>query len=112
MQPASTAPGRPKIGEKRRGIRVNSRVPVMVEWQDDSGSTVREPAFTRVVGPFGCLMVLPQNFTVGQKFRVINMTTSGAISGVIVWKGSERPEGWELGIELVQPQGDFWGLEL
>ena len=107
-----TATGRPKIQEQRRGIRVNSRVPVMVEWEDPSGSTVREPAFTRVVNSFGCLMVLPQDLAVGQRFRVTNMTTAGASSGVVVWRGNQRPEGWELGMELVQPPRDFWGLEL
>jgi hypothetical protein len=31
---------------------------------------------------------------------------------VIVWKGHQRAEGWELGVELIDPQMDFWGLEL
>jgi len=31
---------------------------------------------------------------------------------VIVWRGNERAEGWELGIELINPQMGFWGVEL
>jgi len=33
-------------------------------------------------------------------------------SAVIVWRGLERAEGWELGIELINPQMGFWGLDL
>ena len=43
--------------EKRRGVRVNSRVPVAVEW-DSGGELRRGEAQTRVVGPYGCLVVL------------------------------------------------------
>jgi hypothetical protein len=106
-------PDRPvRITEKRRGVRLNSRVPVAIEWEDAAEGTVRERAFTCVVGPYGCLVVLPKELPIEQALRVVNLATEQTTPGVIVWKGSERVEGWELGIELAQPPVDFWGFEL
>src|ERR1019366_6386266 len=97
--------------EKRRGVRVNSRVPVAVEW-DAGGETRRGEAQTRVVGPYGCLMVLPQNLEIDQRIQVINLVNRQANPAIIVWRGHERAEGWELGIELINPEMGFWGLDL
>jgi hypothetical protein len=102
----------PKIAEKRRGTRMNSRVAVTIEWQDAGGGTLREQAFTRVIGPYGCLVVLPQALSVQQNLRLVNLATEQINGGVVVWKGNQHVEGWELGIELTQPPMDFWGLEL
>jgi hypothetical protein len=101
-----------RITEKRRGVRLNSRVPVAIEWQDAVGAVVREQAFTRIIGPYGCLVVLPKDLSVEQHLRVVNLANEQTNPGVIVWKGSEQTEGWELGIELTQPPMDFWGFEL
>jgi len=97
--------------EKRRGVRVNSRVPIAVEW-DIGGETRRGEAQTRVVGPYGCLVVLPQNLEIDQRIQVINLVSRQANPAVIVWHGLERAEGWELGIELINPEMGFWGLDL
>ena len=113
MQPEAVVTATPKVKRKRRGIRLNSRVPVALEWREaDATAACREEAFTRVVGPYGCLVVLRQNLEVEQALRIVNLATHESNSAVIVWKGNERPEGWELGIELIHPAMDFWGLEL
>ncbi len=56
---------RPKIQEKApRCAPRNARVRVVLEWEDDGdGTTVKEQTFTRVVGPFGCMVVLPQGLS-------------------------------------------------
>ena len=92
---------------------MNSRVPVVVEWRKaDAVASSREEAFTRVIGPYGCLVVLRESLEVEQALRIVNLATSATNSAVIVWKGNERPDGWELGIELIHPDMNFWGLEL
>jgi hypothetical protein len=113
VQPqAETAPP-PRVKKKRRGIRLNSRVPVVIEWQKtEPAGACREEAFTRVVGPYGCLVVLKERLELEQSLRIVNLATNESNSAVIVWKGNERPDGWELGIELIHPAMDFWGLEL
>lgn len=102
----------PRVEEKRRGVRLNSRVPVIIEWQNASGVSFREKAFTRTVGPYGCLVVLPQNLSVQQRVRIVNTSTGHANAGIVKWKGNEHADSWEIGIELSQPPMDFWGLEL
>ena len=97
--------------EKRRGVRVNSQVPVAIEW-DLSGTHGRREAQTRVVGPYGCMVVLPQGLDVDQRIRLTNMISRRSNSAVVVWRGNERAEGWELGIELINPEMNFWGLDL
>ena len=97
--------------EKRRGVRLNSRVPIAVQW-DSGGELLRKETQTRVVGPYGCLVVLPQNLEIKQKIQVTNLVSHETNLAVVVWRGLERSEGWELGIELINPQMGFWGLEL
>ena len=101
-----------QLQKKRRGIRVNSRVPVAIEWEGQGGRSCRDEAHTRVVGPYGCLVVLPQKLDLKQAVKVINLATLQSNPAVVVWKGNERAEGWEVGMELVNPEMDFWGLEL
>jgi hypothetical protein len=120
LKPLQTRPGtvsRPKISnlipghEKRRGVRLNSRVPIAVEW-DAGGQMHRGEAKTRVIGPYGCMAVLPQELQVDQRISVINLVSSHASPGVIVWRGHQGAEGWELGIELINPVMGFWGIDL
>ena len=97
--------------EKRRGVRLNSRVPIAVEW-DAEGEAHRGEAKTRVIGPYGCMAVLPQELQVDQHISVINLVSSEASPGVIVWRGHQGADGWELGIELIDPAMGFWGVDL
>jgi hypothetical protein len=101
----------PRIQEKRRGQRMNSRVPVVVAWENSASENISERAFTRIVSPYGCMVVLPQELSVEQSLLVTNSSTEQAVAGVVVWKGKHN-DGWEVGIELIQPPMDFWGLEL
>ena len=76
--------------ENRRGRRMNSRVPVRLEWDAAAGPRI----------------------TVEHRLALTNLATESSNAAVVVWKGSPRPDGWEYGIELVAPEMDFWGLEL
>jgi hypothetical protein len=112
VHPVSQLKPAPLTGrEKRRGVRVNSRVPIAVEW-NAGGEVVRKEAQTRVVGPYGCMVVLPMNLDVAQTIQLTNMVSKQSNPGVIVWRGPQRAEGWELGIELINPKMGFWELDL
>ena len=97
--------------EKRRGNRMNSRVHVRAEWEAN-GQKASAEAFTRVVNPYGCMVILKNSLELNQRLSLTNLATGASNASVIVWKGNPRPEGWEYGIELVAPDMDFWGLEL
>ncbi len=98
--------------ENRRGRRMNSRVPVRLEWDATAGARISVEAHTRVVNPYGCMVVLEQSLDLEHRLALTNLATESSNAAVVVWKGNPRPDGWEYGIELVAPDMDFWGLEL
>jgi hypothetical protein len=98
--------------EARRGRRMNSRVPVRLEWDGDAGKRHSAEAHTRVVNPYGCMLVLQDSLTLDHRVALTNLANKTSNAAVVVWKGNQRPEGWEYGIELVAPEMDFWGIEL
>lgn len=100
-----------RYNDKRRGKRMNSRVPVKLEWAGATGPCTFE-AHTRVVNPYGCMVVLSESLELDHKLALTNLATGSSNAAIIVWKGNPRPEGWEYGIELIAPEMDFWGLEL
>ena len=101
-----------KYREKRRGRRMNSRVQVKLEWESEGGKRHSLETNTRIVNPYGCMVVLEDSLQLEQRLALTNLATNGSNAAVVVWKGPERPEGWELGIELIQAPPDFWGVEL
>jgi hypothetical protein len=98
--------------EKRRGRRMNSRVPVRLEWDDEAGKRLSVEAHTRIVNPYGCMVVLQHSLNLEHRLALTNLANQTSNAAVIVWKGNSRPDGWEYGVELVAPEMDFWGLEL
>ena len=110
-KPTKVAGGRYK--EKRRGQRMNSRVPVRLEWDSHAGKRVKVEAHTRVVNPYGCMVVLEHDLLLEHRVALTNVPMNTSNAAVVVWKSDKRPEGgWEYGIELVAPAMDFWGIEL
>jgi len=97
---------------KRRGPRMNSRVPVTIEWNGTAGPLHFEAGFTRVVNTYGCLLVSPREINVRERIRLTNLATRHIAEGVVVWKGTQNPDGWDVGVELVSADLNFWGVEL
>ena len=58
-----------RYDDKRRGRRMNSRVPVRLEWDGDSGKRISVEAHTRVVNPYGCMVVLQQELQLEHRSR-------------------------------------------
>jgi len=101
-----------KYREKRRGRRMNSRVQIRLEWESADGRRHTLETNTRIVNPYGCMVVLAESLPLDQRLALTNLATEASNAAVIVWKGNEQPEGLEYGIELVAPDMDFWGIEL
>ncbi|MGH9741479.1 MAG: PilZ domain-containing protein [Candidatus Acidiferrum sp.] len=94
----------------RAGVRVNSRVPVAVEWTE-AGGVLRAEGYTVDASTKGCLAVIPQGFPIGQRLRVINLINRNSCEAVLIWRGHEGRSGWELGLELQEASMEFWGLD-
>jgi hypothetical protein len=91
---------------------MNSRVPVSIQWREQSEEFHSEETFTRVISPYGCLVVLPKSMALQQQLSLTNLATRTRTAARVVWVGTERSDGWELGLVLEHPPTDFWGLEL
>jgi hypothetical protein len=94
----------------RAGVRLNSRVPVAVEWAE-SGRAMRAEGYTADASRTGCLAIIPQSFPVGQRLVLINLVNKNACEAVLIWRGHEGRTGWELGLQLQDVAMDFWGLD-
>ena len=101
-----------RMRPRRRGPRMNSRVRVVIECNGDMGPKSYEAAFTRVVSANGCLLVSPNELELQQQLRLTNLSTRRTVNGVVVWKGVQRPDGWDMGVEIATQGQDFWGVEL
>ena len=93
----------------RAGARVNSRVKVSLEWKEE-GQTHTVDGYTMDISPKGCMAIAPQGFAVGQKMRLMNGLNQKTANALLIWRGHEGRGGWELGLELVDPPADFWGV--
>ncbi|MFY9530968.1 MAG: hypothetical protein WBC04_03915 [Candidatus Acidiferrales bacterium] len=91
---------------------MNSHAPVILEWGTGPGIQRRAEGRTRVVNFYGCLVQAAQDLGLGQRLRLTNLANNRSSEAKVVWKGKEGSDGWELGIELLNPGVDFWGLDL
>jgi hypothetical protein len=97
---------------RRRGPRMNSRVAVGIEWNTGAGFSSNELGFTRVVTGHGCLLVSRTEPELKQRLRITNLATLKTADGRVAWKGLQRSDGWDVGVELIATDYDFWGVEL
>jgi hypothetical protein len=100
-----------RISHARSTGRLNSRVAVAIEWTE-AGQNLRAEGYTVDISPKGCLAVIPQGFSVGQKLKLVNLINQISCEAILIWRGHEGRTGWELGLELQDPSADFWGLDL
>ncbi len=101
-----------RTNSKRRGPRMNCRVPITMTWGGKAaGLRHFETGFTRVVNAYGCLLVSPKEMDLRQRLRVTNLLSRREVEAEVVWKGTQRPDGWDLGVKLIEAELDFWGIE-
>jgi hypothetical protein len=95
----------------RFGTRVNSRVPVAIQWIED-GKSLTVEARTTDISSSGCFAVAPQPILVGQRIRLTNLINGKESDAQVVRHGQQSASNWELGIQLESQLDDFWGLEI
>ena len=94
----------------RSGKRVNSRVPVALEWTEDA-RLARIEGKTIDISPKGCFVVASQGVITGQRVQLINLINGKRRPAQIVRQGQQTDSGWELGIQMDGVSDDFWGLD-
>jgi len=91
---------------------MNSRIRVAIQRGPKSRAEQVAEGFTRVVNSYGCLLISPVDMDLDCRLRLTNRCTGQTVEGVVVWKGVRQVDGWELGVELITANLEFWGLEL
>ncbi len=97
------------IRDMRAEHRLYLRMKLWVEWREH-GETLSAQGYTVDISPKGCMAIVPQGLTLGQKLVVQNESNGKSAEATLIWRGHERPKGWELGLELGEAAGDFWGV--
>ena len=75
-----------------------------------AGTSCLETGFTRVVNEYGCLLVSPKEIGVAAASSRHEPGYAPAAEAEVVWKGTQRPDGWDLGVKLTDAIMDFWGV--
>src|SRR5260370_32481222 len=90
----ASAPGaHGQSSERRPGRRMNSRVPVRLEWDEVSGKRSSAEAHTRTVNPYGCMVVLAHALGLAQRVALTNPATNSSNAAIVVRECQSRPDG-------------------
>src|SRR5207245_11724791 len=90
--------------EKRRGRRMNSRVPVRLEWDDETSKRISVEAHTRVVNTYRCMVVIKRELGLEHRLALTNLISYTRNDAVRVWRGSRSPDGWDYRVQRYDPE--------
>ena len=95
----------------RQSSRVNMRVPVEVRCKGPDGSAIEESAQTVVVGVHGAMLRMSRALQVGAEVELTNHFSQQTAKFNVAWaKDGDGSGAWEIGVESLEPLGDFWGV--
>lgn len=87
------------------------RVPVEVHCTMAGGKHLEEKTHTGVVGEHGAMLRLSCMVERGTELELTNHFSQLTAKFRVVWsKDTENDGMWEIGVEALQPLGDFWGV--
>lgn len=99
------------LSERRRGERVLIRIPIKISAIGTDGQHIHEASETVVVSRFGALLRVSTPLKHATLLEVMNSFTQQVEQFRVVWVADEAKEAkFDVGVELVNPREDFWGL--
>jgi len=97
--------------KRRQDGRVHMRVPVEVHCVAADGGKFDEKAHTGVVGVNGAMVRMSRALEIGTELEITNRFSQQTAKFRVVWTKDAQDIGlWEIGLESLQPLGDFWGV--
>lgn len=97
--------------ERRRGERVLIRVPVQINGTGKDGKPVHAPAEAVVVNRNGALLRVPHPLKSGSTLEVYQGEQKQAMVFRVIWCSDRPREGrHDVGIELLEPREELWGI--
>ena len=99
------------IRERRRGERVMLRIPVILYGLTKDNRHISEEAETVAISRTGALVRSRSPFKTGGVIEVTNSFSKQADKFRVVWASDAPRQGcFDLGVEMLSPRDDFWGL--
>jgi hypothetical protein len=96
---------------RRQGSRVHMRVPVEVRCTTADGRRLEEKTHTAVVSVQGAMVQMSCMVEMGAEVEITNHFSQQTAKFRVVWaRNAEDSGSWEIGVESLQPLGDFWGV--
>jgi hypothetical protein len=96
---------------RRQGSRVHMRVPVEVRCTTADGKHLEEKTQTGAVGVHGAMVQMSCIVEMGTEVEITNHFSRQTAKFRVVWFRNTEDGGlWEIGMESLQPLGDFWGV--
>jgi hypothetical protein len=108
MNTTTVSPARLKA--RRRSKRLRLTVPVEVVAFEGETEVFRESAHMRCVNAHGGLLVTATTLAAGQILRLINRNTQEHQECRVVHVESAEGSKWAVGIEFMNPAGNFWQI--
>jgi hypothetical protein len=97
--------------ERRRGERVLIRVAIQVNGTGKDGKPIHDPAEAVVVNRNGALLRVPHPLKPGSTLEVFQGQDKHALVFRVIWCSDRLREGrHDVGVELVKPCEELWGI--
>ena len=99
------------IRERRRSDRVLLRIPITLYGLSKDNQHVTVEAETADISRVGALINAPSAFRLGTILEVTSKYTRQCEKFRVIWISPEQKHGkYEVGIEMLTPRDDFWGI--
>jgi hypothetical protein len=98
--------------ERRRSSRVLIRIPVKVFSNGAHGQPVDTPAEAIAVSRYGALLRAPLSPALGSRIEVLNGLSQETQEFRVIRVSDPKDDGnYELGLEILYPTRNFWGIQ-
>ena len=96
-------------GERRRSVRVNIAMPVLVRGKKGTQS-YEEEAQTISVSAHGCMLRMANQVARGQEIAIVNKKTAEELPCTVTFLGQRDGGKTEVGVEFTEPSPLFWRI--
>ncbi len=99
--------------ERRRDPRQDKNVSLKLKWDDSEGNKHEETIQTESINTYGCMFFLKSRIVNGTEIELMNPATNRTSEAKVIWCGDTDAEGrTHVGVELVEPDAEFWALKI
>jgi PilZ domain len=95
--------------EKRRSLRVNIAMPVLVRGKKGT-QPFEEATLTITVSAHGCMFRVANALTRGQEIAIVNKMTAEELPCTVTFLGQKDQGKMEVGVEFAEPSPLFWRI--